>query len=104
MPLCCSPCSAGNESTGDKEKLQQDQIKYQVLNQEYKRFSKAAGLRLQHERMEMAGFGPKQETKVFEKYSYLRYNKDGTIVVTDDWKNKGIVSMQKGITEIVPGF
>lgn len=49
-----------DESTGDKEKLQQDQIKYQVLNQEYKRFSKAAGLRLQHERMEMAGFGPKQ--------------------------------------------
>ena len=49
-----------DESTGDKEKLQQDQIKYQVLNQEYKRFSKTAGLRLQHERMEMAGFGPKQ--------------------------------------------
>lgn len=49
-----------DESTGYKEKLQQDQIKYQVLNQEYKRFSKAAGLRLQHERMEMAGFGPKQ--------------------------------------------
>ena len=48
-----------DESTGDKEKLQQDQIKYQVLDQEYKRFSKAAGLRLQHERMEMAGFGPK---------------------------------------------
>lgn len=30
------------------------------LNQEYKRFSKATGLRLQHERMEMSGFGPKQ--------------------------------------------
>ena len=51
-----------DESTGDKEKLLQDQIKYQVLDQEYKRFSKAAGLRLQHERMEMAGFGPKQAT------------------------------------------
>ena len=48
------------EATGDKEGLQQSQIKYQVLNQEYKRFSKAAGLRLQHERMEMSGFGPKQ--------------------------------------------
>ena len=60
MPLCCSPCRAGNESTGDKEKLQQDQIKYHILDQEYKRFSKAAGLRLQHERMEMAGFEPKQ--------------------------------------------
>lgn len=49
-----------DEKTGDKEKLQTDQIRYQVLNQEYKRFSKAADLRLQHERMEMAGFGPKQ--------------------------------------------
>lgn len=49
-----------DESIGDKKKLQQDQIKYQVLDQEYKRFSKAAGLRLQHERMEMTGFGPKQ--------------------------------------------
>lgn len=48
------------EATRDKESLQQSQIKYQVLNQEYKRFSKAAGLRLQHERMEMSGFGPKQ--------------------------------------------
>ncbi len=49
-----------DENTGDKEKLQTDQIRYQMLNQEYKRFSKAADLRLQHERMEMAGFGPKQ--------------------------------------------
>ena len=47
------------QNPGDKERLQQTQIKYQVLDQEYKRFSKAAGLRLQHERMEMAGFGPK---------------------------------------------
>lgn len=49
-----------DEKTGDKEKLQTDQIRYQMLDQEYKRFSKAAGLRLQHERMEMTGFGPKQ--------------------------------------------
>lgn len=59
-----------DESAGDKEKLQQDQIKYQILDQEYKRFSKAAGLRLQHERMEMAGFGPKQ-ARAAEK-SYLQ--------------------------------
>lgn len=51
---------AAEQNPNDKERLQQAQIKYQVLDQEYKRFSKAAGLRLQHERMEMAGFGPKQ--------------------------------------------
>lgn len=61
---------AAEQNPNDKERLQQAQIKYQVLDQEYKRFSKAAGLRLQHERMEMAGFGPKQ-TRAAEK-SYLQ--------------------------------
>lgn len=72
------------EATGDKESLQQSQIKYQVLNQEYKRFSKAAGLRLQHERMEMACFGPKQAReaeKTAESYEKnLQFiNNDATI-------------------------
>ena len=49
-----------DEATGDQEKKQQDQIKLQVLNQEYRRFSKAAGLRTQDARAEMLGFGGKQ--------------------------------------------
>lgn len=49
-----------DEGLGDKDKLQTDQIRYRVLEQEYKRFSMAAGLRVQHERLEMSGFGPKQ--------------------------------------------
>ena len=49
-----------DEATGDTEKLQQDQIKLQVLNQEYRRFSKAAGLRAQDTRAEVLGFGGKQ--------------------------------------------
>ena len=57
-----------DESTGDKDRLQQDQIKYQILNQEYKRFSKAAGLRTQHERMETAGFWPGQAKAAEESY------------------------------------
>lgn len=61
---------AAEQNPNDKERLQQAQIKYQVLDQEYKRFSKAAGLRLQHERMEIAGFGPKQ-ARAAEK-SYLQ--------------------------------
>lgn len=48
------------EATKDVDKLQTAQIRYQLLDQEYKRFSKAADLRMQHERMEVAGFGPKQ--------------------------------------------
>lgn len=49
-----------DEKTGDEEKLQTDQIRYRLLEGEYKKFSKAAGLRLQHERMEMPGFRAKQ--------------------------------------------
>ena len=64
------------QNPNDKDRLQQAQIKYQVLDQEYKRFSKAAGIRLQHERMEMTGFGPGQ-AKAAEKAleNKLRYDK-----------------------------
>lgn len=54
-----------DESVNDKELLQADRIKEVRLEEEYKRFSKEAGLKLQYERMEMTGYGPKQasETK-----------------------------------------
>ena len=45
-----------DETVGDKDKLQQDQIRLQVLKQEYARFSKGVGLPMQHSRMEKAGF------------------------------------------------
>lgn len=45
-----------DEATGDKDKLQMDQIRLQVLKQEYARFSKGVGLPMQHTRMETAGF------------------------------------------------
>lgn len=53
-----------DEATGDQQKLQADQIKGQVLRQEYTRFSKAAGLRQQHDRMETVGYSWKQERAV----------------------------------------
>ena len=80
-----------DKETGDAEKLETDQIKLQMLQQEYKAFSKAAGLRTQHERIEKVGFGWKEaqeSKKTFEKHASVRYNKDGTVVVTDDWTNK----------------
>lgn len=45
-----------DEHLGDKDALQTDQIRLQVLRQEYSRFSKAADLPMQHARMEAAGF------------------------------------------------
>ena len=52
-----------DEATGDKEKLQTDQMRLVRLNDEYARFSKAAGLRTQMERLEVSGFGPGQEKR-----------------------------------------
>ncbi len=49
-----------DKATGDEERLAIDQIKLVRLQDEYVRFSKAAGLRTQDVRMEVAGFGPKQ--------------------------------------------
>lgn len=49
-----------DEAIGDAEKLEADRIKLQTLRQEYNRFSKAAGLRTQTERAEVAGFGYKE--------------------------------------------
>nr|DAH76945.1 MAG TPA: minor capsid protein [Caudoviricetes sp.] len=58
-----------DEATGDKEKLQTDQIRYVRLNGEYARFSRAAGLRTQQERAEVGGFGPKQARAAGEAVS-----------------------------------
>ena len=55
-----------SEATGDAEKLQADQIRLQMLRQEYKRFSKAAGLRTQTERAEVTGFGYKQASAAYK--------------------------------------
>lgn len=49
-----------DEQLGDKGKLQNDQIRLQMIKQEHSRFSKAAGLPTQHARMEKAGFTWKQ--------------------------------------------
>lgn len=52
-----------DKATGDLEKLETDQIKLQLLQQDYKAFSKAAGLRTQHERLEKVGFAWKEATE-----------------------------------------
>lgn len=91
-----------DESTGDQDKLTTDQIRLQRIRQEYKRFSKTAGLRTEDERLHVAGFGRKEAAqanaaarKEVEKYSAVRYHKDGTIVVTDDWTAKDHVNTPK---------
>jgi hypothetical protein len=49
-----------DEGLHDEQRLAQDQTKLVRLNEEYARFTKAAGLRSQRERTMVAGFGKKQ--------------------------------------------
>lgn len=49
-----------DETAGGAKKLAQDKTKLTILNQRYRQFSKAAGLRTQYERTEVAGFGEKR--------------------------------------------
>ena len=53
-----------DESVKDQEKLTTDRIRLQRLNQEYRRFSKAAGLRTEPERVWVSGFSAKQRNAV----------------------------------------
>ena len=53
-----------DETVGDKDRLIADRIRLHRLNEEYRRFSKAAGLRTQPERARVPGFGREQAAKV----------------------------------------
>lgn len=59
-----------DEATGDKRKLQTDQIRLVRLSEEYKRFSEAAGLRTEPERARVTGFGRGQAMSA-EKYGNI---------------------------------
>lgn len=51
-----------DEAAGDQEKLAQDKTRLNILHHRYWEFSKAAGLRTQYERTEVAGFGERPKT------------------------------------------
>lgn len=55
------------EASGDKDTLATAKTRLQLLRQEYSRFSKAAGLRTENERLHVSGFGRKQAAKTAPK-------------------------------------
>lgn len=58
-------------------------------------FLNQTGLKQQHDREQIPGYGRSQARKAaavakeIEKYSKIHYNENGTIKVTDDWRNRG---------------
>ena len=90
-----------DEQLGDKDKLQNDQIRLQMIKQEYSRFSKAAGLPTQHARMEAAGFTFKDGKAAERHHSIAEYI--GTSVGAKA-KNYQILNPQTGgFVQLVEG-
>lgn len=90
----------GYESAGLKDDYIAAAVKLKRQRDAYKEFSYLADMAQQKELTQIYGFGHSQESKAawanrkeIEKYSKIHYNKNGTIVVTDDWKSKGKVSI-----------
>lgn len=93
-----------DEATGDKDKLQTDQIRLVRLRQEYARFSKGVGLPMQHARMETAGFDWKKAKAAEKAHEALAASAKEvkTIFGTDNAKdlkkavNRSTIAIQNG--------
>lgn len=73
--------AAGQDTYESSAKIQQWQDRQ-------RNFVRQTGLKRQYDREQVAGFGKKEAAAVrkdLAKYEKYRYNKAGTIVVTDDW-------------------
>lgn len=108
---CISKTTCGNrsffwcDSLGDKERLAIDQTRLVILNDEYARFSKAAGLRSQRERAQVAGFGvteankARTAAKAIEKQANSMYDIGSTEQNVDAWlrdqKTRGLIGSDK---------
>lgn len=74
--------------------------KLKDAEKQLKGFCKQTGRRNDTFRTQVHGFGRSEAQKAVQavkqevdKYKKIRYNKDGTIIVTDDWKSRGKVSV-----------
>lgn len=70
-------------------------VKLRAAREQLKQFSHQTGLDLDGSRIGVSGFGRSQASKAvwkarkeLAKYTKYLYNRDGTIVVTDDWTSK----------------
>ncbi len=77
-------------------------VKLKGAEKQLKDFCQQTGRRNDTFRTQVNGFGRSEAQravqaakKEVDKYSRIRYNEDGTIVVTDDWKSKGKVSVPR---------
>lgn len=85
------------KGNADENEIIQAKAKYQGQMQNYKEFSKQMKLPEQMTRVYQDGlkgkFLPSEKELENRNYMAYHYNKDGSIVVTDDWCNKNKISI-----------
>ncbi len=105
----------GYDAAGLDDQVDVAAVRLKRLTDGYEDFSRRANLPTQEERMRVFGYTAEIEDKIVTiqrkmvgKYAGYRYNEDGTIVVTDDWKGQGHKSIPKkyrpyAVVEIMSG-
>ena len=83
------------ESSGDKEGLTLAKTRLQVLRQNYSRFSKAAGLRTENERLFVSDFNKKRENSVF----HIRRTNEFAAGVVENGAERATMGARKAISE-----
>lgn len=93
---------AGLDEAGFKEEFAQQSVKLKQQEARLREFTGVTGQRVDSARTQVQGFGHSQASKAvwankteLEKYAKIHYHKDGTIVVTDDWKDRSKPSIPK---------
>lgn len=92
----------GYDAAGMKAEFTEASLRLGRQKASYEAFSKAAGIRAKKERYQVLEYGKSISQKAvqtarreIEKYTKYRYNKDGSILVTDNWKERGKTSIPK---------
>lgn len=93
---------SGLDEAGFKAEFAQQAVKLKRQEAQLKAFARETGGRADSFRTQVQGFGRSEAQKAvwankaeLEKYAKIHYHKDGTVVVTDDWKKKSKPSIPK---------
>ena len=90
------------QELGDKEAFEQSAVKLKVGETRLREYvGKNDQLHRRKDREQLVGFDRSISAKAVaankfvDKYGRVKYNKDGTVIITDNWKNRGHVSIPK---------
>ena len=89
------------DEIGDKESFEQAAVTLKAQEERLAAYTKQNRLVRRKDREQVYGFGRRVSAeavaanKFVEKYGAVRYNEDGTVVVTDDWKNRKHASIPR---------